>query len=311
MNLLLFTLCFGCITVSVQAQQTEKAFLNPNDSSSEMYIAVKPASGKVDSFLFLLDGFSNSPASVLQESGLPKYAASKNMLTIIPILKTGPLYFGSDSGSQASLKQMIELAVSKYHLQNKPLYLGGFSIGGTCVVKYAEMAVQENYPVKPLAVFAVDPPLDWERFYNAAIRQKRITDPAKLNGELAYMIERIRYELGGTPETVLPSYYASSPYSYSDSNQTAVKRLVKTPLLIISEPDIQWWMKERGYDLSYINIFDQAAMIGELQKLGNQQAILRTTTNKGYRNPGNKRHPHSWTIADPVQTIGWLLAQKK
>jgi hypothetical protein len=80
--------------------------------------------------------------------------------------------------------------------------------------------------------------------------------------------------------------------------------------MIISEPDIQWWLSQRGYDYSYINVTDQAAMINELQRLGNSKAVLVTTTGKGYRQPNNIRHPHSWSIADPEQTIKWLQSQK-
>ena len=124
------------------------------------------------------------------------------------------------------------------------------------------------------------------------------------------MINRIRQEMGGTPETALENFYINSPYSFSDTTQRAIKALTKTPIMIISEPDIQWWLNQRGYDYSCINITDQAAMINELQKLGNDKAVLRTTTDKGYRKPNNDRHPHSWSIADPEQTIKWLKSQK-
>ena len=79
--------------------------------------------------------------------------------------------------------------------------------------------------------------------------------------------------------------------------------------MFISEPDVQWWLNERGYDYSYINVIDQAAMVNELQHLGNKKAILVTTTNKGYRKPSNKRHPHSCSISDPVALTKWLLSQ--
>ena len=120
-----------------------------------MYIAVIPQNGQANSLLFLLDGFGNSPQSVLTQTDLPKYAAQQGILTIIPLLKTGSQYFGSDAASQQSLKEMIELVMVKYHLNGKDFYIGGFSIGGTCAVKYAELAVQKNYSVKPKAVFAV------------------------------------------------------------------------------------------------------------------------------------------------------------
>ena len=116
-------------------------------------------------------------------------------------------------------------------------------------------------------------------------------------------------EMGGTPETALQNFYNNSPYSFSDTTQRAIKALLKTPIMIISEPDIQWWLTQRGYDYSYINITDQAAMINELQKLGNDKAVLITTTEKGYRKSNNVRHPHSWSIADPKQTVKWLQSQ--
>lgn len=291
-------------------QKTETVYLNGKDSTVNMYIAVIPQDGQVNSFLFLLDGFGSSPRDVLVETDLPKYASQRGILTIIPILKTGSLYFGSDTASQQSLKNMIDLVVAKYQLKGKDFYIGGFSIGGTCAVKYSELAVQKNYPIKPKAVFAVDPPLDWQRFYNAAKRVVRLSNPSQVNGEVTYMIDRIKKEMGGTPETALERFYENSPYSFSDTTQRAIKALLKTPIMIISEPDIQWWLSQRGYDYSYINITDHAAMINELQKSGNEKAVLVTTENKGYRKSNNIRHPHSWSIADPEQTIKWLQSQR-
>ncbi len=123
------------------------------------------------------------------------------------------------------------------------------------------------------------------------------------------MIARIEKEMKGAPQTALENFYKLSPYSFSDTTQRAVKTLIKTPIMLISEPDIQWWLNQRGYDYSYINVTDGAAMINELNWLGNDKAILVTTTNQGYRKPGNTRHPHSWSIAHPVKVVNWLLSQ--
>ena len=305
-NLLILTLFTSIISYG---QRIETVYLNANDSTTNMYIAVVPEKEKVNSFMVLLDGFGNSPQDVLFQTGIPKYASQQGILTIIPLLKTGPSYFGSDTASQQSLKEIINLVVNRYQLKGKDLYIGGFSIGGTCAVKYSELSVQNNYPVKPKAVFAIDPPLDWERYYNGAKRVVRLSNPAKVNGEVFYMIDRIQKEMKGTPKTALENFYTQSPYSFSDTTQNAVKNLIKTPVMIISEPDIQWWLKERGYDYSYNNITDHAAMINELQRLGNNNAVLVTTTGKGYRKPNNMRHPHSWSIADPEQIIKWLRSQ--
>ncbi|CAN5805035.1 hypothetical protein BH10BAC3_BH10BAC3_30570 [soil metagenome] len=305
-NLLILTLFISVISFG---QKIETVYLNAKDSTANMYIAVVPENGQVNSFMFLLDGFGNSPQDVLVQTGIPKYASQQGILTIIPLLKTGSLYFGSDTASQQSLKEIINLVVTKYQLKGKDFYICVFSIGGTCAVKYSELAIQKNYLIKPKAVFAVDPPLDWERFYKAAKRVVRLSNPAQVNGEVTYMIDRIKKEMNGTPENGIENFFNNSPYSFSDSTQTAIKNLIKTPIRIISEPDLEWWLTQRGYDLSYINITDQEAMINELHKLGNDKAVLVMTTGKGYRKPNNNRHPHSWSIADPEETIKWLQEQ--
>ena len=304
--LLLLCIC----SYNTFSQKIETVYRDTKDSTADMYIAVKPESGSIDACMFLLDGFGNSPSGLLMQTDLPQYAAKKNILTIVPLLKTGRLYFGSDSASQASLNEMVEMIYAKYAIQGKPFYIGGLSIGGTCAVKYAELAIQKNYPVKPAALFAVDPPLDWERFYTSAKRIVRLSQTDQVNPEVTYMINRIEKEMHGTPETALENYYNNSPYSFSDTTQRAIKPLVKLPVMLIAEPDIQWWLANRGYDYSYINVADHAAMINELKRLGNNKAILVTTTDKGYRKFDNTRHPHSWSIADPEKIIGWLLEQK-
>ena len=304
---------FFILTVLVSTislgQKLETVYLDPKDSTSNMYIAVIPDTKPIKAFMFLLDGFGASPKDILVQTELPKYAAKQGILTILPILKTGSLYFGVDSLSQQSLNNQIKSVIDKYHLQGKDFYIGGFSIGGSCVLKYAELAAKNNYATKPKAVFAVDPPLDWERFYNSAKRVVKLSIPTQVNGEVTYMIDRIEKEMKGTPMTAVENFYNISPYSFSDTTQRAVKSLIKTPIMIISEPDIQWWLSQRGYDYSYINITDQAAMINELQRLGNNKAVLVTTSDKGYRKPDNRRHPHSWSIADPVDLVKWLLSQ--
>ena len=123
------------------------------------------------------------------------------------------------------------------------------------------------------------------------------------------MKERLEKEMNGTPKTSLLNYYKVSPYSFTDTNQTAIKNIINTPLRIYSEPDINWWLKERNSDFSAMNVLDASAMINELNRLGNTKATLITTQNKGFRKPDNRRHPHSWSIVDNNELIIWLLNQ--
>ncbi|MBO9153877.1 hypothetical protein ACFOTA_16780 [Chitinophaga sp. GCM10012297] len=77
------------------AQKTEVVYLDAKDSTANMYVAVIPES-QPKAFLFLLDGFGASPGGVLRETEIPLQAASQGIITIIPLLKTGALYFGTD-----------------------------------------------------------------------------------------------------------------------------------------------------------------------------------------------------------------------
>jgi hypothetical protein len=288
------------------AQFIERFNLDPNDSSRNYYIAVTPFSNQPKALLVLLDGFGANARDVLEETDIPYNAAKNNILTIIPVLKTGSTYFGTDDLSQASLKQIIELSLLKYNMQDKPLFIGGFSIGGTCALKYTELANELEYSKKPDAVFCIDAPLDWERFCKGAERTVRLSGNRGV-GDLIYIMNKIKVEMKGTPYEVIENYYKQSPYSYSDHSQRAIKSLLNTKVMMVTEPDIDWWIKERGYDYSYINSPDHAAMINELVRLGNKNAILITTENKGYRKPKNNRHPHSWSIMDQEFLFKWLF----
>lgn len=297
------------VPVLSYAQRIETVYLNQNDSTRNMYVAVVPEHEQATALLVLLGGFGNTPKDVLAQTEIPSHAAQQGILTVIPLLGTGPSYFGSDTASQRSLQELIALVVAKYHMQDKHLYVGGFSMGGTCAVRYAELAVQEDYPIKPTAVFAINPPLDWERYHKAAQRVVRLSGTAQVTEEVHYMMGRIEQEMNGTPATALGNYHARSPYSFSDTAQTAIRNLIGTPIMIITEPAIEWWLEERGYDCSYNNITDHVAMINELRRLGNKNAVLVTTTGKGYRKPDGARHPSSWSIADPEPLIKWLRSR--
>jgi hypothetical protein len=51
-------------------------------------------------------------------------------------------------------------------------------------------------------------------------------------------------------------------------------------------------------------------MINELVLLGNTNAQLILTENKGYRKPNHRKQPHSWSIIDDEELIQWLQSFK-
>lgn len=299
-----------CCFLKSYSQKTEKVFLDKNDPSHECYTAILPDKSPVVGYLVLIPGFGETAERVMQQTDLPLRCAEKGILTIIPTLTDGVMSFGVDDSSQKSLTAIIADASKKFNLAARQFYIGGFSIGGSAAVKYAEIALSGNFKNKPAAIFAIDPPLDFERFYNSAQRDLRLSAGSQPNQENVYMVGRIEQVMGGTPVDALKSYHAISPYSYSDTEQKAIKSLVNIPIRLYSEPDVNWWIENRNADFSAMNVLDGSAMVNELRRLGNRQAELVLTENKGYRKPDNKRHPHSWSIVDSEGLISWLLGNK-
>ena len=310
MTKFIFTfLALSIFTIGCSAQKrihlkTEKVFLE-NDTTKNCYTIIFPSKSPVIGYIFLLPGYSETAERVMQQSSLPIRLAESGLLTIIPTLQDGVFSFGIDESSQQSFKKIIADVREKNNLTDQPFYLGGYSIGGSCVLKYAEDADK-----KPNALFAIDPPVDFEQMYHSSKRNIRLSVKTYPNEESVFLVQKIREIMEGTPENSISNYHNMSPYSFSDTSQTAIKKLLKTSIRIYTEPDIHWWMKERDMDFSSMNSTFQSAMINELNILGNENATLITTQHKGYRKPENNRHPHSWSIVDGDELIKWLLKQK-
>ena len=303
-----FLLLFTCL--ASLAQNSETVYLDASDSSSNLYVTVTPTLKPFKGLLVLVPGMFQKAADVLIQTDLPKYAAQKGLLTIIPTFKNGVGAFGIDSVTQFSLLELLQHLNKQYPVQGLPLYLGGFSIGGSCAIKYAELAKANNYKIKPAAVFAIDAPLDFERMYRNMLRETRLpnSDPAAVE-ESKYMLKYFLQELGGTPDEAPDQYEKISPYLFRDTTQRAIRLLLGTPVRLYTEPDVEFWLK-MGVDYSLMNAFDLAAFYNELLRLGHSNISLILTTNKGYRQPGNVRFPHAWSIAEPAELVKWLMTQK-
>jgi hypothetical protein len=298
------------LAVQVFAQQhieprVKRVFLDRVDSAKNCYTICYPPKIPWSGYLFLVPGFGETAEEVMQQTDLPIKLARNGILTIIPTFQDGVLSLGVDPLSQQSFTAILNDVRNKHKLTGLRFYVGGFSIGGSCVIKYAENSVS-----KPSAVFAIDPPLDFQRFYYAAKRDVRLSLDKRPSQESIYMIDRLEKETGGTPGQNLASYYEISPYSFSDSSQSAIKKLTNVPIRLYTEPDVNWWIKERRSDLTSMNATECSAMINELIRLGNDHAALMVTENRGYRKPGHLRHPHSWSIVDDEELVRWLLDQK-
>ena len=155
-------------------QKMEKVYLDKKDNTSNCYLAIYPTTLPLKGFMFLIPSFGETPEGVQMQTDLAKLSAEQGILTIIPTFKTGVKSIGIDDLTQQSFREMIEDIASKNKLLDTKFYVGGFSIGGSCAVRFAVLAVRDNFKYKPNAVFVIDPPLDFERFYNSNKRTLRL-----------------------------------------------------------------------------------------------------------------------------------------
>ena len=139
--------------------------------------------------------------------------------------------------------------------------------------------------IRPVAVFSCDGPCDLENMYNN-FQKKHNKFPKSL--EPAYGIKELETYCGGNPLQAQKQYIYYSCYSHSQAD------------------DPKWWMTNRDVDMYDMNALDQSAMILFLNDAGNKNAEFINAYGKGYRIEGN-RHPHSWSIVEPTDTIKWIM----
>ena len=82
--------------------------------------------------------------------------------------------------------------------------------------------------------------------------------------------------------------------------------LIDVPVRYYIEPAEDWWLNKRQTDVLGLNIMDGTCFINDLRLMGNDNADLILTHNKGYRKVTGQRHPHSWTIVDRKDFLKWI-----
>ena len=245
-------------------------------------------------YLLLFPGFGESPSEVLAATELPLSLARHDMAVFIPVLQHGSESYGFSDESQKYLDEIVADIQNRYHLHDKPYFAGGFSMGGATAIKYAEHAVK-----KPSALFAIDSPLDYQRFLYATKRDIEIygkNDQDSIYGRLYAAIDKIKGE---------------SPYEIGDTTHSAIIPLKNIPVRIYIEPAEDWWLNNCQTDALGLNIVDVTCFINDLRLIGNRHADLIVTHDRGLRQPGKQRHPHSWTIVNDNDLILWLEANLK
>lgn len=294
------------VSLASIAQSLECVYKNAKDSLSNYYIAYQ-GSRQPQGLLLLFPSFMETPQQAALETDIQHEACERGIVTVFASLQYGTNSFYVDSLSQYAIDSLIVDLQQKYDLKGKPLYLGGFSLGGAGAVKYAERAYLSTSLIRPNAIFAIDPPLDFERFYCSSENEVRQSKSEAAASEAKYFSQRLQYEFQYSPHINNKSYHIISPYSYSDSMNTNAKTLLRCPVQLVCEPDLIWQMENRNRSLYDLNVMDCSVLINYLLIEGNKNAVLTLTSNKGYRKSSGKRNPHSCSILSSKEMLNWLL----
>lgn len=304
MKTILQTILVIGISFAVYGQSFEYVYKNPNDSTFNSYLKIFP---ETDSIIGLIvRDYSNLPdASKESPFEIVNLASKAGMMTLITNTSTQfPELFTSDSSIKL-LDEIVEEVVNQHQIPKNNIFVGGISSSGTRALRYAQYCAAGKSNIKIRGVFAVDSPLDLERFYNSAFYHKKNFTEGML-WEANLMLPLFDFLFGGSPKEHYEAYRNSSVFSHTDTLGGNAPLLKNTDILIFHEPDIDWWISERGCSYYDINSYDLVAFTVLLKKLGNQNVDLITTSGKGFDRKGNRK-PHSWTIVDEDYLINWIL----
>ncbi|MEP7196101.1 MAG: hypothetical protein ABI851_06235 [Saprospiraceae bacterium] len=287
--------------ITSETDPTE-AYYGDNNQKQLYYHALIP-DAKIKGTVVLMPGTWETTEHLLSRMNTFCELAYKNNLAVV-LLSINQRLTLTDETLQL-MNSMFEDAIKKYSLPQNKFVLGGWSMGGLFSLRYTEMSRQEpnRTVIKPLAVFSCDGPCDLKNIYNN-FKRKFNKNPGQ--NEPAYGMTELEKYCGGTPEMAMGKYIYYSPYSHLQDSGGNAKYLINTPVRIYGDVDPIWWMQNRHVDMYDLNALDQTAMIQLLNDMGNKNAEFINAYQKGIRLEGN-RHPHSWSIVEPVDCITWIL----
>ena len=288
-------------TMVVAAQDSGVVCRPQYKTSNNCYRVYRPA-GPARGLVVLLP-YYGSNANEFSSAALPALLVRKNVATMT-VSASG--YLMNDD--LVTLMRLIGEVIVELNIPEGRLVVGGISAGGTGAVRYAEYCTSGRCDArsKPVAVFSVDAPLDFESWWNREKLNLRRGNPKSSLEESQAILDALHSTMGGSPNQVRQLYRSRSPFLASEKDGGNARLLKDVPVRLYTEPDVVWMIENIGRDYYTMNAVDQAALVLQLRALGNTKADLITTTGKGFR-PPSTRNPHSWTIVDEPELADWIL----
>lgn len=269
------------------------------------YYAIKPLAKPIGTMVLLPSLYENPESVLNSNSVLIKVAVENDLLVIVPTINSN---FCLKQPSLDFLNEVFSDAISKYNCPEENFVIGGFSLGGMNSLRYTEFAFEFDNAtrVKPVGVFAVDPPVDLVGLYNRELNQLA---KDSTYAEAKTVLDALHEDIG-TLEENYDQYVQYSDYSRAEKDGGNIKYLKDLPVRVYCDPDVNWWMENLNFSYYDINALDISAMILKLRELGNSDAEFINALGKGYRADG-RRQPHSWSLIEPNECVEWILTLMK
>jgi hypothetical protein len=229
--------------------------------------------------------------------------ANKEGITVLLMNFNRTLYFKKDELSKLSIQFYSIFKTNELKLDN--VYIGGFSGGGNVSLLLTNYLLKNNHLVKPKGVFIVDSPLDLLGLRRVA--QKNIASNFSKDSvdESNWIISEFDAKFGN-PKDSITMYKKYSPYTFESKTISNLENLKDIKIRFYTEPDLDWWKKNRNNDKEDLNSFFIEKLYNQLKNKSFKNVKLIKTTNKGCRIDGT-RHPHSWSIVDKEELLNWIL----
>jgi len=294
-TLFLFSACNG--NKSVQQNKTAEQTI-----ITDHFELHTPANQAI-ALLVLFGGFPETPARIKKEFDIIELAR-KNGIAVMLMNFNRKLWL--EESEKATLAQTLATATAAHKVKTTKIFIGGFSSGGNISLLLANYLVRTKSSVQPTGVFVVDSPIDLLELYKCSKRNVERNFMAGSVRESQATIER-HDNFFGKPESGIEKYELYSPYISKTNNITNLSALKDVSIRLYTEPDIKWWKENRQNDYEDMNACYIKMLTTQLKsQLGNPNIQLIETENKGYRANG-MRHPHSWSIVNKEDLIGWIL----
>lgn len=280
----------------------EYVYREENNQKTNCYLLVKPK-GKIKGLV--VRDFSKLPDTSKSNPYRFESLCTENDLMTVYVVTSerAPELFYFDN-EMMLLDEIINEVINKYEIPFQNIFIGGISASGTRALRFAQFCEsgKSKHNTKIKGVFSVDSPLDIERFYLSAKNNKRYFKKGML-WEADFVLEKFPQILG---EFDSKNYQNHSVFSNFNPENKNYKLLLNSSLIFFHEPDIDWWLEERGASYFDINSYDISNLYRLLKSENHSDVTIITTTGKGYDSNG-ERKCHSWTIVDEELLANWIL----